>query len=44
MRELLEQEMIARGGEIAMPPREELIRLEEEAGGKFIVLSAEELK
>jgi mannose-6-phosphate isomerase-like protein (cupin superfamily) len=44
VRDLLEQEMIARGGEIAMPPREELIRLEEEAGGKFIVLSAEELK
>ena len=43
VRELLEKEMTDRGGEIAMPPREELIRLEEEAGGKFIVLSAEEL-
>jgi mannose-6-phosphate isomerase-like protein (cupin superfamily) len=43
VRELLEQEMAAQGGKIAMPPREELIRLEEEAGGKFIVLSAEEL-
>ena len=44
VRDLLAQEMIDNGGEIAMPPREELIRLEEEAGGKFIVLSAEELK
>ena len=43
VRELLAQEMAAQGGEIAMPPREVLIRLEEEAGGKFIVLSAEEL-
>ncbi len=43
VRELLEKEMTDRGGEIAMPPRAELIRLEEEAGGKFIVLSAEEL-
>jgi len=44
VRDLLAQEMIDNGGKIAMPPREELIRLEEEAGGKFIVLSAEELK
>lgn len=43
VRELLAQEMAAQGGKIAMPPREVLIRLEEEAGGKFIVLSAEEL-
>ncbi len=43
VRELLAQEMTANGAAIQMPPREELIRLEEEAGGKFIVLSAEEL-
>ena len=43
VRELLAQEMAKRGGKVMMPPREELIRLEAEAGGKFIVLSSEEL-
>jgi quercetin dioxygenase-like cupin family protein len=43
VRELLENEMAKNGAEIQMPPREELIRLEEEAGGKFIVLPPDHL-
>ena len=44
VRQIFEKELADTGAKMAMPPREELIRLEKEAGGKFIVLSAEELR
>jgi quercetin dioxygenase-like cupin family protein len=44
VRQIFEEQLALTGAKIAMPPREELIRLEKEAGGKFIVLSAEELR
>jgi quercetin dioxygenase-like cupin family protein len=43
VRELFEKELAANGAKINMPSREELIKLEKDAGGKFIVLSPEEL-
>lgn len=43
VREMFQVELTRTGAKMAMPPREELEQMEEEAGGKFIVLSAEEL-
>ncbi len=42
IRESFIEELARHGAKIRMPPREELLRLEEEAGGKFILLPLDE--